>query len=67
MTNDSDLERFELMRTAEMLQLLAPDIRALLDTTDLIEGLLLPRYAQADRETDEQVLPIPIRREAPEA
>ncbi|RLT25930.1 MAG: hypothetical protein DWI48_07115 [Chloroflexi bacterium] len=66
MTNpDNDIERFELLRTAEALQQLAPELRALIDEPDLLGGLELPQYARAELRPDEAERPTPIRHDMP--
>ena len=54
-TPPTDIERLELLRTAEALHRLAPDLRTLLDESELLEGLTLPRYARDDLEPEEEI------------
>ncbi|MEI6664995.1 MAG: hypothetical protein WCL53_02435 [Chloroflexota bacterium] len=68
MTNPApDIERLELLRTVEALQRLAPDLRALLDEPELLEGLALPRYARTELWSDEEELPTTFSDDALEA
>lgn len=68
MTNPvHDIERFELLRAAEALQRLAPDLRTLLDEPELLEGLALPRYARTELWSDEEELPTAFSDDALEA